>query len=575
MDQVAAELEQEYPDTNRGWGVKVVSAHQTVVGDVRTALWTLMGAVGFVLLIACANVANLQLSRQATRQQELAIRNALGAGLWRVMRQVLVENLLLTLLGSACAMGFATFAVEGLKRLYPGEVPRLVDAQVNGAVLAFAIGLAVVTALVLAVASAPPWSGRASMDDALKEGRRGLAGGRKLELLRRVSVTAQVALALVLLVGGGLLAQSFLRVVSVEPGFRMGNLLTFNVWPTTAAYREQAQQKDYIRRSLERLRSVSGVEAVAAISQVPLSQGRTALKFEVEGKPLPRENAPEADYRSVSPNYFDVVGIPILRGRLLTSFDREESRKVAVINETMARRFWPGDDPVGKRIRWADPERDIGWLAVVGVVGDVKSQGLDAEERPAVYVPYPQRTHPHMRWTGFMVRTQGDAAALWPSVRQVFVDLDPTVPVYDVRTMDDLMESSVAERRFYAYFLGAFAIVALILGAVGIYGVISYSVSRRTHEMGLRMALGAQSADVMRLVIRQGMKPAVLGLGVGAISALGLTRWMESMLFEINATDPLTFLGVIVGLGITALVACAVPALRATRVDPSTALRHE
>jgi putative ABC transport system permease protein len=393
--------------------------------------------------------------------------------------------------------------------------------------------------------------------------------------MRRVLVTGEVALALVLLIGGGLLVRSFVRVTAVDPGFRTENLLSFNVWPTTSPYREPYQQKDFIRRGMESLTALPGVEAVGAISQMPLTEVRTALKFEMDGKPLALGDAPEADYRSVSPSYFEMVGVPILRGRSLTPQDREPSQKVVVINNEMARQFWPGEDPVGNRIRWADPKMGTGWLTIVGVVGDVKSLGLDAEEHPAVYVPYMQRTHPHMRWTGYVVRAKGDAAALWPSVRKAFVDLDPTIPVYDVRTMDDRLASSVAERRFYAHFLGGFAFVALVLGVVGVYGVISYSVSRRTHEMGLRMALGAQRADVMRLVVRQGMRPALAGLGLGAISALALTRWMKSLLFEISATDPLTFVGVTIGIGLVALAACMVPALRATRVDPSAALRHE
>lgn len=574
MTQVAAQLEEEYPDTNKGWGVKVVSAHQILVGDVQAALWILLGAVGFALLIACTNVANLQLARQAARQQELAIRTALGASPWRVMRQVLTENILLTLFGAALGLGIAFFAVDWLKRFYPGEVHRLADAEVNLAIVAIAAGLALVTALGLG-AIAIFQASQHSTDDALKENRRTLAGGRKLEQMRRLLVTGEVALALVLLIGGGLLVRSFVRVTAVDPGFRTENLLSFNVWPTTSAYREPHQQKEYIRRTMESLATLPGVEAVGAVSQLPLSAGRTALKFEVEGKLLPLGDAPEADYRSVSPSYFEMVGVPLLRGRSLTPQDREPSQKVVVVNDKMARQIWPGEDPVGSRIRWTDPKMNAGWLTVVGVVGDVKSLGLDAQERPAVYVPYMQRTHPHMRWTGFVVRAQGDAGALWPSVRKAFVDLDPTIPVYDVRTMDDRLDSSVAERRFYAHFLGGFAFVALVLGVVGVYGVISYSVSRRTHEMGLRMALGAQRADVMRLVVRQGMRPALAGLGLGAISALALTRWMKSLLFEISATDPMTFVGVTIGLGLVALVACMVPALRATRVDPSSALRHE
>jgi putative ABC transport system permease protein len=571
MDVISARLEQQYPDTNKGWTTKVVDARNALTVNVGRALVLLMCAVGFVLLIACTNVANLLLSRAAARHKEFAVRASLGAPWSRLLRQTATENLLLTFTGAAAGAVLAYFAVAWLREAYPGRVPRLATASLDPRALAFTAGLALLTGLGLAMFSSLRMKA-SEMNMALKSAGRTASGSRQSEGVRRVLAGTEIALAMVLLAGGGLLLRSFSKLLHVDPGFQTNNLLTMHVW----LFHGPEEQKQYIQKTLGNITALPGVELAGTISQLPLSNmGRSTLKFNAGGHVVPVADAPHADYRSVSPAYFSTAGIPLLRGRPFLDTDKQNAPPVAIVNDALAKQIWPGDDAVGKTISWVEPGNDVGWITIVGVVSNVRSVGLDQEDNPAVYIPYLQRSIGYMRWTAITIRTRDNPMALWPQIRSAILAIDPNQPIYEVKTAAGLITESTAERRFLVQFLGIFSALALLLAVLGTYGVISYGVAQRIHEFGIRMALGAQRRDVLMMVTAQAAKIIALGTACGVVLALLLSHLLSAMLYGVSSKDPLTFAVVIAVLSGTALLAALVPARRATKVDPVNALRYE
>ncbi|HWN99499.1 MAG TPA: ABC transporter permease [Blastocatellia bacterium] len=565
MDGIAKQLEQE--DSRRQGGVNLVPLQAQVGRQLQPSLLILAGAVGFVLLIACANVANLMLASASARQKEIAVRLALGASRWRIIRQLLTESLLLSLVGGGLGLLLAAWGSEAIRAAGADQIPRADQIAVDGFVLGFTLLLSVVTGVIFGLAPALQAS-RADLNITLKEGgRSGSAPGR--HRLRSGLVMVEVALSLVLLVGAGLLIKSFWRLVNVDPGFDTQRLLSVELSLTSERYAEELPRSIFYQQLLERLSTLPGVQAAAIVNHPPFSGRRGIDAFKIEGKPDPTgiEDTPLADARVISPDYFQMMSIPVLQGRAFNASDTRDSLQTVIINQAFAERYWPGEDPLGRRLSEGE-----GWLTVIGVVGDVRQSGLDQEAAPHVYAPYLQAP---LRRSGVLVRTSSDPLSLVTAVRSQVSAIDPDQPIYNVHTMYELIAGSMSGRRLNLLLLGVFALTALTLASIGIYGVISYSVTQRIHEIGIRMALGAQSRDVLRLILKQGMTPVVVGMAAGIAGALGLTRVMSTLLFGVTANDPSTFAAIALLLGIVALVACYIPARRATRVDPMIALRYE
>jgi putative ABC transport system permease protein len=571
LEGVGARLARDYPATNTGWSVSLVPLREKVVGDVRLALLVLMGVVGFLLLIACANVANLLLARATSRRQEIAVRSALGAGRRRLVRQFLTESVLLALAGGALGLLFAWWGVELLVSLSPGNIPRLDEVGLDRSVLLFTFGVSLLTGVVFGLLPALQAS-KTDLASSLKEGgSRGATAGAGASRLRNVLVVSEIAIAVVLLAGAGLMIRSFEAIRDVDPGFRPDRTLTSDFSLPAAKYKEDAQVTSFFEQLGARAAAMPGVERVGLVSNIPFSGGDIA-GFVIDGRPEPPpEQVLDAEYRVVSPDYFDVMGIPVVRGQLFTERDRAGSPAATVINETMARRYWPGEDPIGKRINLGDPSSSP-WRTIVGVVRDIRNESLDKEPYPQMYAPLAQ--FPRRQMT-LVARTSGEPSALVPALRRDLSSLDKDLPLYNVRTMEQVLADSISRRRFQMLLITAFAGVGLLLAAVGIYGVISYSVAQRRHEIGVRMALGARATDILRLVVGQGLGLALAGVGCGLVAAFALTRVMASLLYGVSATDPVTFASVSLALLGVALAACLVPARRATKVDPMVALRYE
>jgi putative ABC transport system permease protein len=578
MRAIAHRLETVRPQSNQGWSVDLSLLGDRIVENVRSGVLLLFGAVGFVALVACANVANLLLARAARRQREIAVRAAVGAGRLRLVRQLLSESLLIALLGGALGLLLAFWGAQALVLLLPAGVPRLGEVDIDATVLGFTIALSLLTGLVFGLAPALQASGIAPRES-LKEGARSAGAGRASERLRGGLMVAEVAIALLLLVGAGLLVRSFLRVRDVSPGFDTRDLVALELSLPASAYPEPGQVSAFYREALERVAALPGVTAAAATSHLPIASGGFNLSVKLEGAPAPARpsEVPTAFYRAVSPNYFAALGIPLLRGRPFDERDVARTPRVAIVNETMARQLWRGQDPIGKRFTL--DENDTSPIEVVGVASDVRAFGLDSDPAPELHVPYAQGSTSFWAWTGrsltLVLRGSGNAAALAPPLRATIAGLDKDLPVYNVRTMDEVLAASVASRRASMLLIGVFAAAALILAAVGLYGVVSYAVGQRTHEFGVRMALGAGERDVVRLVLGRGIKLAVLGLLLGSVGALALSRLLSSLVYGISPRDPLTYVGVGLLLFTVALVASYLPARRAARVEPVTALRHE
>jgi putative ABC transport system permease protein len=569
MDTIAGRLEQT-SEFNRGAGAEVIPLREQFTGDIRLALLALFGAVGFVLLIACANVANLQLARAAARASEVAVRSALGASRFSLARQLLTENILLALLGGAAGLLLAWWGVDLLVSLSPPDMLSLPGVKINLAVLGFTLGVSLLTGIIFGLA--PAWSAsRVNPNELLKAGG-GVGRGSRRHRARGIFVAAEVALALVLLVGAGLLARSYVRLRSVDPGFDPRNVLTLRVSLPGMKYPEDRQRVSFFKQAAERLKVLPGAHAAGAVSHLPFSGINPVTFFKVEGGPaLPVSQWPLTSVCVADAGFFSAMQIPLKRGRLFTEQEATEARHVVVINEAMARRHFQNEDPIGKRLTILMSPTPTP-TEIIGVVGDAKTTGLDIEAGPMAYWPHPELAYPYMT---LVIRAQGDAAGLTAAARNVISALDNEQPVADERTMESLLANSIARARFNTLLLALFAIVATALAAVGVYGVMAFAVAARTQEIGIRMALGARMLDVLRLVIGQGMAWVLIGVGTGLIASLALTRLLKKLLFNVSATDPITFALVALLLTGVALLACWIPARRAAKVDPSVALRME
>ncbi|MGH7571205.1 MAG: ABC transporter permease [Gemmatimonadota bacterium] len=567
VDAVTRRLEAVYPEPNAKRGAALVPIEDEIVGSVRPALLILLAAVGLVLLIACANVANLQFARTAGQRREIAVRSALGASRSRIVRHLLTESALLALIGGAAGLGLAWLGTDLLMAFGGAGLPRAEGIGVDGWVLAFAVGVSVLTGILFGIAPALLMS-RTGLQPALKEGDAGRG------LLRKTLVAGQVALAVVVLVGAGLLVRSLWNLTRVDPGLRPARILTLETQrPSSERFEEVATVAALYSKMLEGIGALPGVESAEAVDRLPMSGNFNGLGFTIEGRPEPAPGEmPNGEARAVTPGYFRTFGIPMLRGRGITPADESGGLPVVVINEAMARRYWPDGDPIGERI----VRGDEGSWEIVGVVGDVRELHLSDAPVPAMYFPYAQAPE-WMRLTSrfLIVRSESDPLALAPTIREAIRSVEPTMVIHDLRTMEGVIAGTVAQPRFRTLLLALFAAVAAVLGAVGIYGVVAHGVARRTRELAIRKALGARRDQIAGMVVRQGMVPVVAGLVIGAGGALALGRVLTSLLFGVGPADPLTFAAVAVLFLVAGMAASWLPARRATRVDPLVALRSE
>jgi predicted permease len=579
MDTISQRLEQLYPADDKGWGARVVPLHQDLVQDIRPALLVLLGAVAFVLLIACANVANLALARTFSRQKEIAIRAALGASAWRVLRQVLTESVMLAVIGGALGLILAPFGQKLILSFLGNQTPGALTVHLDLKVLAFTVCISVLTGIFAGVLPAMRLA-KSDVNQALKQGlgRTDMSSGR--HSTRRILVVAEVALSLILLVGAGLMIRSFQQLQNVAPGFDSHGVLTMTPAIARAKFSQPAQQINFFDQVLQRVRALPGVESAGVIDDIPLDNGGSHQPIQIEGQPqAAMADQPEVDVRLISAGYVKAMQIPLLRGR---DFDEQDviGRPASIlISESMARRFWPGEDPIGKRLTLTFSPGQI--REVIGVIGDVKLDGLD-QTRPstALYVPLGQLTDPQdLAFRSFpmtlVVRTATSPGSMVSVVTNAIHQVDGSMPIRDIFTMDDLVANSLSQSRFNMLLLGAFAGLALLLAAIGIYSVLSYSVRQRVPEIGIRLALGARVTDVLRMVVIEGMRPTLLGVAIGIAAALGLGRVVANLTFQVKPTDPTTFIAVAAVLALIALIACIVPAYRASKVDPVIALRNE
>jgi putative ABC transport system permease protein len=587
MQNIAANLQKQYPDTNSGNGIRVRPMLEVFVGDVRRALWVLFAAVGFVLLIACANIANLLLARATGRQKEMAVRAALGASRWRIGRQLLTESVLLSLVGGTFGLLLARWGIELILYISPDSIPRAPEIGMDWRVLAFTIAASFLTGILFGLVPALQ-AGVVDVNTTLKESGRAVTGRH---WLRSSLVVVEVASTLVLLIGAGLSIRSFYHLQSVNPGFSYEHLTSFSVALPRTKYTTDEQRADFFKRLLENMRGIPGMQSVAAASGLPLGNNGWQTSFVVQGQPIPPPNqVPLMEACLVTPDYFRTMNIPLLRGRYFTDRDDrshlagrdlsklpEEQRQavgvnVVVIDDEFAKRHWPNEDAVGKRIKLGT-ENSAPELTVVGVVGRVKMEGLTRDSNLVQgYFPFFQGPSGGMT---VIAKGMTDPNLLVSSIRQQVKTVDPDQPIYNIRTMEDIRAEAVAPERLNLTLLSIFAGIALVLAVVGIYGVMSYAVTQRTHEIGIRMAIGAQPSDVFRMILGQGMSLALIGVGLGLVGAFALTRLMASMLFGVEPTDPATFAVIAALLSIVATVACYIPGRRATRVDPTVSLRYE
>jgi putative ABC transport system permease protein len=564
-------LAEAYPAENKNRRTVLMPLLDRVVGNTTTTLWVLFGAVGLVLLIACANYANLLLVRGAARQPEIMVRVALGAGRGRIVQQILTESVLLSLLGGVVGLLFAQWGVDLLLALKPENLPRLETIHLDARVLSFALFVSVLTGIVFGLA--PAWSAtRVNVSEALKEGERGGVSTTR-HRMRGALIVFEMAMAFLLLVGAGLLIKSFWHLRSVQPGFNPENLVTMRINLPEKRYKEIAQQTQYRQAMLTAVSALPNVRT-ALVSELPLSGDSLNHDFTREGWTLPPGEEPSVETRSIEGDYFNVMQIPLRAGREFTARDNLAAPLVGIVNEALVRKYFPNENPIGKRVRWARDEQ-VNWITIVGVVGDVRHFGLDSPEEPALYSPYAQSGREWKRWMSLVVRAPETSAAMTAAIKNAVWKIDPQLPLTKVLTMTEVMAESFAERRFNMLLLSLFALLAMALAGVGIYGVISYAVTQRTREIGIRVALGANAKDVLQLVLKQGLRLAVMGVALGGVAALALTPLMKSLLFGITTTDPLTFASVALVLLLLALLACYLPARRATKVDPIIALRYE
>ncbi|HKQ77449.1 MAG TPA: ABC transporter permease [Blastocatellia bacterium] len=570
MSEIMNLMSREYPKIYATPAISVARLQDQFTGAIRPALYLLVVAVGLVLLIGCANIANLLLARANERAREMAIRAALGAGRWRIARQLLLESSLLSLAGAVAGLALALWSTELLTSLSPAKMLQLQPVAIDARVLGFTLVVSLLTGFLFGLA--PAWqAARQDAQLALKEGARNSPGKRQRRL-RESFVVAEIMFALVLLAGAGLLIRSFTRVLDTKPGFESRNLLTMQI-PASSAnrYRDTAQVSAFYREAIKSIEVLPGVEDAGVVSNLPFGGNMDMYGFHIEEKPLANPaDAPSAERYSVSADYLRAMGIPLLRGRGFTEQDGANAPLVALINRAAAQRLWPNEDPLGKRIRLGAPDNPL--RSVVGVVGDVNHYDLETAPDLQVYVPHAQWTDSYMQ---LVIHGAAEPGSLIGAVRKSIHALDPDAPIHNVATMRQLVSASVAQRRFTLLLIAVFAAVALLMAAIGLYGVTAYSVTQRAKEIGVRVALGARRADVLRLVVAQGLRLVALGVALGLMSALALTRLMKKLLFEVSATDPVTFAGIALLLALVALLACWLPARRATKVDPMIALRCE
>lgn len=575
LKTIAARLSSQYPDTNEGRTIPFHTLHEEVVSEVRPSLIVLFGAVGFVLLIACANVANMMLARTVSRQKEIAIRTALGAGRSRLIRQILTETVILSLIGGTLGLFMATWGIDVLRTLRPENLPRIQEITLDRSVLTFSFLMSLFTGLLFGLFPALHFS-KVEVNDALKEGSARVAGGGLQKRMRFGLVISEFAFALMLLIGAGLMVRSFSRIQGIDPGFNPNNLLTMQLAMTVT--QDQSERVfQFFDLVQQRVRSLSAVESVAFSTGLPFT-GSMEESFMIEGRPRPKHDEEGmAVLYVVSPDYFKTMGIPLLKGRYFSAQERKNSVPVTLIDSSFARKHFPNEDPIGKRI---SPGENL-TFEIIGIVGHVKHYGLDTpapvepqfyyslDQIPANFIPL------LVSQLNLIIRTSSDPSRLIATVRNEIFSIDKNQPVFDIQTMEQRMASSIAARQFSMLLLTVFSASALLLAAVGIYGVISYSVTQRSHEIGIRMALGAGKADILKMVVRQGMILAVLGVAAGLLLAFGVSRFLASMVFGVSALDPATFFGVALLLSAVAFLASYIPAKRATRIDPMIALRYE
>ena len=567
VDAIAKRLEEQYPETNTGWGLRLVSLREQLVGNTRPTLLILLGAVGFVLLIACANVANLLLVRAASRQKEIALRTALGAGRFRIVRQMITESVLLALVGGALGTLLAFWGVDLLVTLSADNIPSTALVRIDATVLGFTLLISLVTGVLFGLAPALRTM-KLNLTDSLKEGGRSGGEGARRNRTRSVLVVIESAVAVVLLVGAGLLVRSLIQLQKTSPGFDAHNVLTMRVDLSRQKYSTPDKAANFFQELESRIGGLPGVESVGLVRELPLSGQANDMPFTVEGRPpVTIDQAFDADFRRVNQHYLRTLRIPFLRGRNFTEQDVRQSAKVLIISELLASQVFPNEDPIGKRLLLVMSDQPF---EIIGIAGDIRHSALESQPFPSMYMP----TYA-TGGTNVVIRTQGEPTSIAAAVRKEVHAIDPDQPVADLKTMEQWLETAVAAPRYRTVLLGLFALLALVLASTGIYGVMSYSVAQRTHEIGVRMALGAQQLDVLKLVVRQGMGLVLIGVVLGLAGAIALTRVMSSLLFGVGTKDPLTLGVVATLLSLVAFVACYIPARRATKVDPLVALRYE
>jgi predicted permease len=580
LETFTANLSREYPSdypAAASWAPRLVSIQDDLVGGVRTELFVLFGAVGCVLLIACVNIANLLLARGAGRQREIAVRLALGASRGRLISQLLTESVLLSAISGLFALVTVIVLKNALLKFAPADLPRLNEVSIGAGVLLFAFFVSILTGVVFGLVPALQ-SASSSQIASLREGSRGSGASKKHTRVSRFLVASEIALSLILLIGAGLLLRSFWQLLQVKPGFNPRSVVTAQIWmpvpndPSADPYRPPEKRAAFYRELLRRVSAIPGVQqaAIGSGGSLPMTRARNSFPFTIEGRPADAERVPVAEFASVTPEYFRALEIPLISGRNFTDADIVGAQRVALIDDTLAHRYWPGEDPIGKQFKGGPPTAP--WITIVGVVATIKSDGFDAPAAPHVYSPLYQ--NPGVS-AAIYLRTAGDPGTLGDIIRHEVQSVDPGIPVFAVRTMDEVVARSLADRRFALVILGVFAAVALLLASIGIYGVMAYTFSQRTHEIGVRVALGAQRSDILRLALGEGMILVAVGLGAGLIGAAIVTRFLRSMLFSVTATDPITFGSIAALLAAVALLACFIPARRATQVDPLVALRED
>jgi putative ABC transport system permease protein len=567
LDIISKRLEELYPASNTGWGLRLVSLREELVGDTRPTLLILLGAVGFVLLIACANVANLLLVRATARQKEIALRTALGAGRFRIVRQMITESVLLALVGGALGTLLAFWGVDLLVKLSADNIPSTALVRIDATVLGFTLLISLSTGVLFGLVPALRTM-NLNLTDSLKEGGRGVGEGARRNRTRSALVVIESAVAVVLLVGAGLLVRSLIQLQQINPGFDAHNVLTMSVALPREKYSTPDKASNFFQELESRVGGLPGVESVGLVTELPLSGQPNDMPFTVEGRPpVSIDQSFDADFRRVNHRYLSTLRIPLLRGRNFTEQEVRQSAEVLVVSELLVSQVFPNEDPIGKRLVMAMGDEAF---EIIGVAGDIRHRSLETQPFPAMYMP----TYAGGR-TNLVIRTQGDPTSIAAAVRKEVHAIDPDQPVADVKTMEQWVDTAVAAPRYRTVLLGLFALLAVTLASTGIYGVMSYSVAQRTHEIGVRMALGARQLDVLKLVVRQGMALVLLGVALGLAGAIALTRVMSSLLFGVGTKDPATFAVVATLLSMIAFVACYIPARRATKVDPLVALRYE